>query len=120
MSTKRVRSGAGFVSDALVLLSGVLWLVHFAAQDAISLLPAALLLVGATCFIALLRVAGMSSFGPALSLTLVAISIVAFVVWNTDGSQAQVIAVIPPLVGVLVAVVGLYLLVLGGRTGGRS
>jgi hypothetical protein len=120
VSRTTIRRGGGLVTDTLLMLSALLWLVHVAARDALSPLSVALILAGLACCMALARAAGVTLAGTVLGLAAAAISLVVFLAWNTEGGQTEATAVVLRWTGLLVAVLGPYLTIRCGRTRSRG
>jgi hypothetical protein len=103
----------GWFFDGLMILSILLWLMRLGVQGYLSPETAAPVLVALVVFIAIARVLSTGPIRLALRVGVPVASLWTFVVTHTDGSQAQMMALLTPLLALLIAMLGVYVMVVG-------
>lgn len=102
-----------FVLDTVLLLSLLLWVLRAGQAEALSPTHTAFILVTLTALVATARAWGMSLARLVFRIGVPLASLAMFLVWNTDGSQEQMIGLLFALLPVLIAMVGLYVMIRG-------
>lgn len=104
--------------DFFLIVVMLVWLAELYLDGAISIEHAAMSVVGLTMLLALSRVSRwlrhFLEIAFALSVLLV------FLIWHQGGDLASIGAILPPLLGVLLVLFGLYLIIVkvfGGPSG---
>jgi hypothetical protein len=102
---------AGWFFDGLVILSVMLWLVRLGVRGYLTPQTAASALVALVIFIAIARVMNRGPIRLALRVGVPIASLWIFVVIHTDGSQDQIMAAVTPLLALLIALLGVYVMI---------
>lgn len=103
----------GWLFDALVLLSMLLWLLRLGLNGTLSPEIIALLLVAAVVLVAIARAAGMGLVRLTLRVGVPLVSLWLFITANTDGSREEITAALAAIVALLMAVFGIYIMIAG-------
>lgn len=100
--------------DALLLLSLFLWVMRAVEHGAISVNHAALVLVVLAALVGVSRAMGISLARLVFRVAVPVVSLLIFLIWNTDGSSAQMASLFFALLPVIIAMLGIYIMFRGG------